>query len=854
MALQIMVSSPSVPAKHYSDALYSLIVGDSPNGEEAVRLLTDQHGKFVVDEGPLHDYKDEYPFSSSDQYFGGILRLICAFHNSYGGVIIFGVHDKTRLAGKNKVVVDSEKINRKLREILCRPLEIRTNRVETPGGPVDLIIIPPRATMAPPIYTIKDVGNYKKGEIYLRRGAEVLTAKGGDLSFLYGYRASAFGEQETVDLSVPSSLPPSPATIEEFVGRFTVIERIITWITASRDPRLFLWGQGGSGKSTIAYECAKLLADSGAMLKNKNGNPLDRVLYISGKATYLDPGTGKIQNTHFRDFDNAEDIYRSILALSNWTEPESLQKYSKDELLDALEELFDLEAQLIVIDDVDTLTTSKIDAGMEELFLTLTRSTSGTKVLYTQRGFPSFAPNASVEVPSLTEDEFQQFLSLCCKKFKVPPPAAEDANSIKMESERRPLAIETMVGMRRLAGSYTDALRRWKTSSGEARQYLFSREYEQLNTDDRGRHLLATLAAFNSPQSAETLLSILQFSPEQLEDAIAETRDMFLTVTSSDGLKGDLFSIGSATRLFIEENSKQLDRYSSIVARVQHFKDAYKHTPASFLPIIDRAARNLRTGNIKDAVSLLTQRDLPSAFKEHPEVQALLGKSYAMLTPPNVADARKCFESAFSLGHRKYEMYLAWLELEKTNRTELKNGIEVCKKVVGSTGFDAKTKASFLRRLAKYQTILANESELASPQESTRLRQESINNNLMAYIVARMSKDIYLHDYKDRFELSITIALRRSLRVNDIDGFFDLIESLLSADQLIDEFVPVLVERVKEVLNREIANKRALSARLARLNGKLGQAVGVVLSREAHRTFSDEIRSLQSVLSEATRA
>ncbi|MGO7790846.1 ATP-binding protein [Rhizobium ruizarguesonis] len=849
-----MVTTTGNSPKHYSDALHSLVIGDAPDGEEAIALLTDEYGKFVVDEGPLHDYKDEYPFSSSDHYFGGILRLICAFHNSYGGVIIFGVHDKTRLGGKNRVLIDSEKINRKLREILCRPLEISTSRVETAGGPVDLLIVPPRWTMIPPIYTMKDVGDYKKGKIYLRRGAEVLTATGGDLSFLYGHRASAFGEQETVDLSVPSSLPPSPATIEEFVGRFTVVERIIAWITASRDPRLFLWGQGGSGKSTIAYECATLLADSGGTLKNKNGNKLDRVLYISGKATYLDPTTGKIQNTASRDFDNAEDIYRTILALSNWTEPEKLETYTKDELLDALAELFELEAQLIVIDDVDTLTTSKKDAGMEELFVTLTRARSGTKVLYTQRGFPSFAPNASVEVPGLTDGEFQQFLALCCTKFKVPPPGADDANSIKMGSERRPLAIETMVGMRRLTATYTDALRRWKENSSEARQYLFNREYQQLNTDDRGRHLLATLAIFNAPQSAETLRSILQFSPEQLEDAIAETRDMFLTVTSSDGIKGDLFSIGPATRLFIEENSKQLDRYSSIEARVQHFKDASKHTPASFIPLIDRAARNLRTGNINDAISLLSRRDLPSAFKEHPEVQALLGESYAMLTPPNVTDARKCFESAFSLGHRRYQMYLAWLELEKTNRTEFKNGIEVCMKVVGSTGFDAKTKASFLRRLAKYQSMLANETELASPQESVRLRQDSVINNLKAYILARLGKDVYIHDYKERVDLSITIALRRCLRVDDIDGFFDLFESLLSVDQVIDEFGPVLIERVKEVLTREIANKRALSARLARLNGKIGQAAGVVFSKEASRTFSGEIKSLQNSISEAAKS
>lgn len=836
--------------RHYNNALYSLIVGEDIRGSEAIDLLVDQMGEFIVDEGPLHDYKAEYPFSSSDTYFGAILRLICAFHNSYGGVIIFGVHDKTRNAGKNKVVVDSEKINRKLREILCRPLEISTQKVDTKSGGVDLLIVPPRAELVPPIYSLKDVGNYKKGVIYIRRGAEVLTAKGGDLSFLYGDRKSVFGDHEAVNMLVQASLPPSPATIEEFVGRFFVIERIINWITASRDPRLFLWGQGGSGKSTIAYECASLLAECGGTLVNKNGNKLDRILYISGKATYLDPTTGKIQNTTLRDFDSAEDIYRTILTLSNWTDQEELNNYDKEQLLDALEELFDIEAQLIVIDDVDTLTTSKKDAGMEELFLILTRAKSGTKVLYTQRGFPSFAPNASVEIPGLTDDEFQQFLALCCDKFKVPVPADDDTSQIKIESEQRPLAIETMVGMRRVTSNYVDALRRWKENSSEARQYLFNREYQQLSSDDRARHLLAALAIFNSPQSAEELRSVLQFSAEQLEDAIAEARDMFLTITPRDGLNGDLFSIGAATRLYIEENSKQLDRYSSIEARVQHFKVTAKHTPASFIPLIDRASRNLRMGNISDAISLLSKVDLPSAFKEHPEVQALLGEAYTQLSPPNVTEARKCFESAFSLGYRKYPMYLSWLDLERKNRTELKNGIDICLKVVLSSGFDSRTKSSFYRKLAKFQSLLANEMELASPQESARLRQESVIGNLNAYILARLGRDARILEYKERAELSITIALRRYLGIDDIDGFFDMIERILSVEQSIDEFVPVLIERLQEILTRENSNRKILSARLAKLHGKITQLSGHVITKEVSRSFSDRIRSVQKEINE----
>src|SRR6185312_2469808 len=54
---------------------------------------------FVPQEGPVWDFKREWPFSYSDDYFAGIARLICAFANSYGGIIVFGVHDELRTAG-----------------------------------------------------------------------------------------------------------------------------------------------------------------------------------------------------------------------------------------------------------------------------------------------------------------------------------------------------------------------------------------------------------------------------------------------------------------------------------------------------------------------------------------------------------------------------------------------------------------------------------------------------------------------------------------------------------------------------------------------------------------------------------
>lgn len=274
--------------RNYNEALASILASnDTSKLPNVLSELHDEKGIFVVDEGPLHDYKSEYPFSNSDSYFAGILRLICAFHNSYGGILIFGVHDKTRKGGHNKVFVDSEKINRKLRETLSRPVVISTHTYETASGAVQVLVVPTRKAMTPPVYITKIVAELLPRKVYIRKGAEVLDAKGSDLSFLYSERSTTFQEVAGSEASISSSLPASPSTIQEFVGRFRAIEKIVDWFGTSRDPRMFLWGQGGSGKSTIAYEAASLFADFGKLPRNKKGKNLDRVLFVSGKVSVV---------------------------------------------------------------------------------------------------------------------------------------------------------------------------------------------------------------------------------------------------------------------------------------------------------------------------------------------------------------------------------------------------------------------------------------------------------------------------------------------------------------------------------------------------------------------------------------
>lgn len=53
--------------------------------------------RFNTQESYTLDFKETIPLNFSDEYGIGIVRLALALHNSYGGVIVFGVRTDLRI-------------------------------------------------------------------------------------------------------------------------------------------------------------------------------------------------------------------------------------------------------------------------------------------------------------------------------------------------------------------------------------------------------------------------------------------------------------------------------------------------------------------------------------------------------------------------------------------------------------------------------------------------------------------------------------------------------------------------------------------------------------------------------------
>jgi len=280
-----------------------------PTDEEYVRLLATSQTRFVDQEGPNWDFKKEWPYSYSDSYYEGIARLICAFSNAQGGYIVFGVHDEERLGGYNKVKINLDRLQAALTHTLSlAPLiEVRQFRSERLGDTTCLMVMPRPQGVRP--YRLVKGTAYPTNIIWVRQGHEVQRADPRHIPILYCRSSDQDDLQQEL---LAGSLPPNPRTLKKFVGRLEAFDLLFDWIFNSDEPRMFLWGKGGSGKTSIAYEFARVLRRYGRALKMFDGSGIDNVIFLTAKERKLDPVGGE-QRAVDPDFADERSLYAKLL-------------------------------------------------------------------------------------------------------------------------------------------------------------------------------------------------------------------------------------------------------------------------------------------------------------------------------------------------------------------------------------------------------------------------------------------------------------------------------------------------------------------------------------------------------------
>ncbi|TNC12724.1 AAA family ATPase [Methylobacterium terricola] len=750
------------------------------NWDEAERRFTSQE-TYVL------DYKEEVPDRFSDGYGAGIVRLALAFHNSYGGLVVFGVKDRALTIVGARRPLDVEALNRVLSDFTGIGIEcvMRRYTVAQPDGvALDIVaLLVPRRGLARPARLSRPLGPYPAGMTWVRDRHEVLEAGSRHLHVLYSDRRLLPSEDDDGEATFPihRSFPPSPATVRDFIGRRKLTEALFDWLLFDDQPRMYLHGPGGSGKSTLAFEIARLLADNGHAMTLPGGERLDYVVYLSGKETEFNSATGRQQDFALRQFGSARELMVQLLHHAGFAAQDEVAGADERTLETRLSELFDSYNGLVVIDDIDALSRRKVDTAEEALFLRAVRARRWTRILYTLRYPPANAIRSSLPVPGLDSDtEVPEFLEACCRQFEVPEPAADQVPAIIRATDCLPLLIETVIGLRRFTGNYPEAIRIFSDRGGdEARRYLYQREYDQLDPAGRSKPVLAALLLLGEPVTFATIAGLLShLTKPQVADALSETGSVFLsTFQDEDG--ETLYQLVPPSVPFVRLVSERQPYFNRLINTVEHFRaTGVRTTPreATLIVTMERALRDRAFGQVAEIHASMSAHD-PALG--NPKIRALLAQAYGELGPAHRTSAREWFRAAEAMGYRDPFMMRRWYHLEIVAGDDPSEAERLCRAVLADEKFAARHRSEFLSKLGRSLVQQANGLGAVNQDRANVLVRQACVAYLEALWVGRNLCGFDLRETLHWLERTLERMLR--LSAEDAEQFFNLLEEVAAA-------------------------------------------------------------------------
>jgi hypothetical protein len=481
-----------------------------------------------------------------------------------------------------------------------------------------------------------------------------LTEVGGLPGSSINAPGEALDESDEIREPLDGYLPSAESITVRFVGRDTELSTLRTWFADTRAHLWALMGDGGKGKTTIAYEFA-------CETKESRPEGYDFVLWMSAKRRrFLE---GAAVDVAEPDFDDLGSALRWILQHYGWWSDfeDSPLEEQEDWCLQLLNEF----PSLIVVDDADSLEGESESAIR---FFVQKAASTKSKILFTSRRALLGLGDITTVVAGLKGREGQDFIRTRIALLALDPdafPAAIFA-AILESTDGSPLFIEDLLRLCASGLSPHEAVQKWRDEKGgdAARRYALQREFDMLS--DRAKDILVAAAVAPGPLSLAEIQVMAGATSEDCQSAIQELQRLFLVPKPR--------LIESVERFDLNLNTRALVR--SVMAgsdRLRRLEGAYQALTGEYTSPMMRRAKigafvRQAVGLVKQDRHAEAEGTLEIGLQTYPEDPTLLGQLgwvYRMWKPaPRYADARSKFERAAELNCQDEEMFRHWAEME----------------------------------------------------------------------------------------------------------------------------------------------------------------------------------------------
>lgn len=618
----------------------------------------------VRGESDSHDFKLTIDLKSK-RHKAELAKDILAFANTEGGgYLVFGVANKNfELVGlESSITLDTTEVYKAIRPYFDGELNLvaATYDLSMPGWDSARrfgILYIERYTG---IAIAKCSGQYgdngqteaafHEGDILVRRGAQSCRADSAAVHRL------TRGQDQTEDNApeyrrpLDSNLPPREEVAVDFVGRSRELTELWIWF---RDPlrrRWLLAGDGGKGKTAIAYEFA-------TQVRENAPEGFHYVLWLSAKRRrYVE---GSVHDILAPDFWDLPSLLDAIL--SGYDLGEEYLALSPGAKRDTVLEILRKLPALVIADDIDSLDPDN-EAAIEFLASGLGDTTS--KVLLTARRVPFGLNSSKTQVQGLTDPDGEDFVRSRVRLLQLDPQlfGGRQVRRILNVTDGSPLYIEDLIRSCTVL-KVDDAISKWEGSGGNAaREYALKCELEQLSP--LAQEIMIACCIPDVPVSLAELQLITKSTEDQVAQEIQPLQSLFLVSQPKLIEDDERFDVNANTRRLVMHVFNDSEMSRRIRDAYRQASDRRSRRASREIGSYIRQANSLqRLGDQRRAEEIIV-----AALNIDPNNADLIGEMgviYSRWQPSRrVTDARARFGMASNLHCRKEWMYSIWTEME----------------------------------------------------------------------------------------------------------------------------------------------------------------------------------------------